>query len=278
MPCSWYHCRLPHSQAASTHARTLSSKAAAPCWPHVLAHFAPVAPPHGRPCRRCRFPLQGHLAGGAAAARPKQLTFEIFFPRPGSGTPYRGAQYRAARGKVRAGGSAGTRRGQTGQICSALGLPDSACGTRRCANLAVSTTDSPHLSPAFVSADLPARTVAFGEPGLAPAFTAPPAMSASTGRAVQLCGAGAGPWRRHGAAHPALVRRQDRGGLTPPAARRCSVQRTVCAASADPCRGTQFGGSTGPIIVALLACRLAHRPHCAPPAVLCPRCATRRAT
>lgn len=44
----------------------------------------------------------GHLAGtggSAAPAKSKQLTFEIFFPRPGSGTPYRGAQYRAARGK-----------------------------------------------------------------------------------------------------------------------------------------------------------------------------------
>ncbi|KAL4458554.1 hypothetical protein ABPG75_013419 [Micractinium tetrahymenae] len=38
-------------------------------------------------------------SGSAAAAKPKQVTFEIFFPRPGSGTPYRGAQYCAARGK-----------------------------------------------------------------------------------------------------------------------------------------------------------------------------------
>ena len=42
-----------------------------------------------------------HLQGlqesrSASAAKAKQLTFELFFPRP----PYFGAQYRAARGKV----------------------------------------------------------------------------------------------------------------------------------------------------------------------------------
>ena len=42
--------------------------------------------------------MQG-LDSRSPAKSSKQLTFELFFPRP----PYRGAQYRAARGKVGAG-------------------------------------------------------------------------------------------------------------------------------------------------------------------------------
>jgi len=58
--------------------------------------------------------LQGLLEGrgGSGSSKAKQLTFEIFFPRPGSGTPYYGAQYRAARGKVRAAGLAVPRQCQ----------------------------------------------------------------------------------------------------------------------------------------------------------------------
>lgn len=47
------------------------------------------------PAARPPAALQG-LLDSRSPGKAKQLTFELFFPRP----PYRGAQYRAARGKV----------------------------------------------------------------------------------------------------------------------------------------------------------------------------------
>lgn len=96
-------------------------------------------PHYKKACRCCPCSLKAHPAGGAAGAKPRQLTFEIFFPRPGdTGTPYRGAHYRAARGKVRRSGrgSAGTRHLDSRQIsatCARLGtMASRACRPATC--------------------------------------------------------------------------------------------------------------------------------------------------